>query len=267
MNSTQSKISAEDRFNEFGRCIPVVSQDAVHQVSRRYFQIQKSTSSISEIYERLTSHIGSRIETSEDEFKIAIDRIRSRIESDPELQNMLNGDGIPFIIPRIKVVEIGTLLEDQFIPAVARSYTSKFASYSFTNHVQPGLAGKLSVREGSRHGDIIDAMSKRDVVGIYFPCLTEYSIPACIRQLTSLPADFSLSGGFDICAALVGTPELLLRTQGYAPMLWLGGLSTEKPMVAYHFEAYGYNLTFNRRAHLDAAAEYWWNGLTLIDRV
>ena len=45
---------------------------------------------------------------------------------------------------------------------------------------------------------------------------------------------------------------------------WLAGLQGEKPGIGYHFEAYGYNLTFNRRPHLDQTAEYWWSGVTVL---
>jgi hypothetical protein len=82
--------------------------------------------------------------------------------------------------------------------------------------------------------------------------------------MQSLPEHFLLSGGYDTSAALVGTPDLLLRTDGYPPLLWLAAVQTDKPLVAYHFEAYGYNLTFNRRVHFGQAAEYWNSGLTIL---
>jgi hypothetical protein len=34
--------------------------------------------------------------------------------------------------------------------------------------------------------------------------------------------------------------------------------------VGYHFEAYGHNLTFNRRPHFGQAAEYWASGLVVL---
>ncbi|XLM23265.1 hypothetical protein MKD33_18855, partial [Chromobacterium piscinae] len=61
-------------------------------------------------------------------------------------------------------------------------------------------------------------------------------------------------------AAFIGSPDLLLRRDGYPPLLWLSGLDGEKEGVGYHFEAYGYDLTFNRRVHQNMAAEYWASG-------
>jgi len=63
---------------------------------------------------------------------------------------------------------------------------------------------------------------------------------------------------------MIATPDLLLRTDGYPPLLWLGALQGEKEQVGYHFEAYGYNLTFNRKPHFNQVAEYWCAGLVVL---
>lgn len=264
MNTMTLETSATDFFDEFGRCIPKTGLP-VHATSRRYFKCDKPRTDRKEAYARIKRHLGPGLEISERHFCDALDRITQQLRDDPTTRNMLNGVGVPFVIPSMLVTEIGTLLEEKFIPALANAYESKFPAYRFNNHAVTGLAGNLSVLEGSRHERLIDAMSKKDVVGMYFPSLTEYSIPACIEQLKALPDYLMLSGGFDTCAALTGTPEVLMRKEGYPPLLWLGGLAGEKPGIGYHFEAYGYNLTFNRRAHLNATAEYWWNGLTVVD--
>lgn len=265
MNTMTLTTSTADLFDEFGRCIPATSQP-VQEKSRRYFLCDKPQANHMEAYARMQRHLGPDLDISEQEFCDAIDRITQRLRDDPSTRNILNGVSLPFIIPRTMVTEIGTLLEEKFLQALAQAYESKFPTYRFTNHAVTGLAGKLSVLEGSRHERLINAMSKSDVVGMYFPSLTEYSIPASVEQLDKLPEHFLLSGGFDTCAALVGTPELLIRKDGYPPLLWLGGLAGEQPSIGYHLEAYGYNLTFNRRAHLNASAEYWWNGLTVLDQ-
>ncbi|WP_173428535.1 EAL domain-containing protein, partial [Chromobacterium subtsugae] len=111
------------------------------------------------------------------------------------------------------------------------------------------LSGLLTPAEGARHDRLIEAMRQGPVVGFYFPCLLEYSVPAAIEQLETLPAPFLLAGGYDSCAAFIGSPDLLLRKAGYPPLLWLSGLEAERDGVGYHFEAYGYDLTFNRRVH------------------
>ena len=99
---------------------------------------------------------------------------------------------------------------------------------------------------------------------MYLPCLLEYSIPAALEQMATLPEHFLLAGGLDTSAAFVSLPGLLLRKDGYPPLLWFSGLAAEKDGVGYHYEAYGYNLTFNRRAHLGKVAEYWASALVVL---
>ena len=38
-------------------------------------------------------------------------------------------------------------------------------------------------------------MRDADVVGWYFPCLSEFSVPAAIEQMAGLPANLLLAGG------------------------------------------------------------------------
>ena len=90
-------------------------------------------------------------------------------------------------------------------------------------------------------------MTKDVVVGYYYPCMMEYSIPAAIECINTLPSQFLLAGGFDTCSAFIGSPNLLLRTNGYPPLLWMTALKTDKEDVGYHIEAYGYNLTFRSK--------------------
>ena len=68
-------------------------------------------------------------------------------------------------------------------------------------------------------------------------------------------------------AALIGSPSLLQKKDGYPPLLCLSALeSTEGPFF-YHFESYGQDLTFNRRSYLGAVAEYWSGGLSAIQEL
>ena len=252
-------------FDEFGRCLPTAVQSPVHRQSRRYFRLGTPAVDPAAILARIKRHLGAGKGLDVDSFIRRIDAIRARLAADPATAGMLNGLAVPFIVPRTPVTEIGTLMEEGYLPAVARSFEEAFPAERFTNHVKPGLAGKLTVQPGSRHERLIEAMGDDEVVGLYFPCLTEYSLPAAVEQIASLPDHLLLAGGFDTAAAFVGVPDLLLRTDGYPPLLWLTGLAGEKPGIGYHFEAYGHDLTFNRRAHLGQTAEYWWSGISVLD--
>ena len=252
------------RFDEHGRCLPTVAQAGLaHPVSRRYFRLEPQAVDLTAAHGRLKQHLG--IEMDARTFVQRVQALRERLATDPHTQGMLAGPAIPFALPQTQVVEIGTLMEEFYLPAIGRAFEQTYPGRQFTNHAKQGLAGKLSVQPGSRHEQLLARQENQEVVGFYFPCLSEYSIPAALEQMAGLPGHCMLSGGFDTSAALVAAPELLMRGDGYPPLLWLSGLAGEKPGVGYHYEAYGYNLTFNRRAHLNQVAEYWWSSVTVID--
>ena len=254
-----------DLFDEHGRCLPGQLSAAVHGQTRRYFQCNRPAHDLAVIHQRIRKHLAPELSIDVETFGEAIEGIRKRLGDDARTRNILEGVALPFMLPQMKVADIGEVLDTRFMPAVSSAYGEALPAYSFTNHHPSGTRKCLTAHPQSRHNRLLEAIAERDVCGLYFPCLSEYSIPAALEQLGKLPEDFLLAGGFDTAAALVGSPDLLLRGDIYPPLLWLGALEGEAPGIGYHFEAYGYNLTFNRRPHLDMAAEYWWNGLTVID--
>lgn len=251
-------------FDEHGRCIPVGLTASAHRKTRRYFTFAPQVVVYSDIYTRIKHHLGIADTISADEFAERAEGILLKLRSDPATQNITHGVGVPFFLPKATYGDYGETLERVYLNAVENAFKDKLPQYDFVNHHKGGLAGKLNVALGSRHERLLEAMQKDYVVGYFFPCLTEYSVPAAIEQIQTLPEQFLLAGGFDTCAALIGTPDLLLRTDGYPPLLWLTALLGEKEQVGYHFEAYGYNLTFNRKPHFDQVAEYWASGLVVL---
>lgn len=252
------------QIDTHGRVLPSGLKALAHLTSRRYFQIEPRSWPPEAILSRLQVHLGISTDWTVAAFVAQIDRIKARVHNDAALAPLLNGTYVPFILPRHPKQDPGELLEQRFLPAVHQAFEATNPGGRFVNHVPHGLAGKLSAAPDSRHQELLTATEHREVVGLYFPCLTEYSVPAAREVVTALPADIHLSGGIDTAAALVAVPDLLIRTTGYPPLLWLSGLSGEVPGIGYHFEPYGLNLTFNRRAHLELTAEYWWSGLTVL---
>lgn len=257
-------IKVASRFDEHGRCLPhEATQAACHRRTRRYFLLVQPAIDYAAIHQRIVGQLGDAgVDAAE--FERRVRAVLARLDDDEINRGILNGSYVPFLLPAASYGDIGEALESHYLPAVAAAFSQALPSYTFTNHHKAGLAGKLKVAEGSRHHDLIDAMAKGPVVGVYFPCMLEYSVPAAIEQMASLPADFLLAGGYDTAAAFIGSPDLLLRKDGYPPLLWLSGLDSEKEGVGYHFEAYGYDLTFNRRVHQGMAAEYWASGLVVL---
>jgi hypothetical protein len=253
------------RFDEHGRCLPHPdTQAACHQRTRRYFLPVQPPLDYARIHQRISSRLGGADALSAEAFEQRARGLLAKLAADPATRNLLNGVQVPFYLPQASHDDIGEALETHYLKAVESVYAETMPDDRFSNHHKAGLAGKLTPAAGSRHERLIEAMRQGPVVGFYFPCLLEYSIPAAIEQMASLPQALLLAGGYDSCAAFIGSPDLLLRRDGYPPLLWLSGLEAEKAGVGYHFEAYGYDLTFNRRVHQNMAAEYWASALVVL---
>ncbi len=255
-------------FDDFGRVIPKEIGARAYAQSRRYFSFPEIEIDLERSYGRLVQHLGPVDEGFSFEiFRRRVQGIKDKLCSDNDAAGILEGPAIPFFIPKQERDDIGGLLDAVFLPAVSASYKGAFPDYSFDNHNSEPLTGRLSPVSGSRHSVFLKRLSSEGVVGILFPCLTEFSVPAAVEVTAALPEYFLLAGALDTCAALVACPELLFKKEGYPPLLWMSGIEEERDSVGYHFEAYGYNLTFNRRAHLGQCAEYWSSSIVVIDEI
>lgn len=257
--SENTKVNLFDRY---GRCLPADGEHGAHRETRRHFVCPQPKIDFREIHRRIATQLGDG--PGPDSFEARANAILTRLGSGQQTAKLLQGAHVPFMLPKATHPDIGRALDERYLPAVAESFESTLPAYAFVNHHKGRLEGKLSVAPLSRHQMLVDAMSTDDVVGIYFPCLLEYSIPAARRQIEHLPQEFLLAGGFDTSAALIGSPDLLFKRDSYPPLLWMAALNAESDSIGYHFEAYGYNLTFNRRPHLGQAAEYWASGLVVL---
>jgi hypothetical protein len=252
-------------FDEHGRCQPE-GIDGAHQRTRRHFVCSQPAINYPEIHARIGRQLdapGTPALTAH-AFEQRAEAILARLRADPQTAAITLGAHVPFYLPQAVHDDIGQALDARYLPAVGAAFQSRFPDYSFVNHHKAGLSGKLSIARDSRHQRLLQAMAGETVVGYYFPCLLEYSLPAARQQVQEMPEHFLLAGGFDTCAAFIGSPDLLLKHDAYPPLLWLSALEAEQPGIGYHFEAYGYNLTFNRRAHLGQVAEYWASGLVVL---
>lgn len=251
-------------FDSNGRCIPNDIASEYHKKTRRYFILEQPTVDYDAIHARLIKHLAIEHPITVNDFAKRAENILDKLRLDPACSNILNGVHVPFMLPKQASKDIGTLLDSHYINAVKSAFEEAFPNSSFTNHYKNGLKDKLSIAENSRHERLLSEQTEQLIVGYYFPCLMEYAVPAAIEQASRLPEQFILAGGYDTSAALIGSPDLLLRKEGYPPVLWMAALDAEKSGVGYHFEAYGYNLTFNRKPHFDRVAESWTSGLVVL---
>lgn len=257
--------STSTQFDIHGRLIPSALTHPANPESRRYFRIEQPGIDYPAIFNRIKKHLGPPLSLTHEQFEQRAQGILTRLQETPWAENITRGAHVPFFLPRSeRIGDLGDSLEKTYLPAVESSFSESFSQYQFSNHHQTGLSGKLSVHPDSRHQSLLDAMHEQDVVGYYFPCLTEYAVPAAQEQISALPDMFHLAGGHDTCAALVGSPGLLQRQKGYSNMLWLAALQAEKETAGYYFESYGLNLTFNRRVHFGTTSEYWASALVVL---
>jgi len=259
-----SRMRFDEYFDENGRCIAEGIEAEAHVGTRRYFSIVQPEVDYKKIYHRLKQHLNLGDSISMEAFEKRSENILKKLSASPECKNIVNGVHVPFILGANVISDIGEAFQDIWLPAVADSFQGFFSNRTFTNHCNHTLTGKMRVSSGSRYEQLLDAMQAKAVVGYYFPCLTEFSLPAAVEYVQRLPEHFILAGPFDIAAALIGSPDLLLRKDGYPPLLWLSGVLGSNKDVAYHFEAYGYNLTFNSRYHAGKVAESWASGLVVL---
>lgn len=251
-------------FDVAGRCRPDSLKTPVHASTRGYFGLAQPALDYDIIYSRFAAVYGADGLPDAIAFRQRAEAILARLRERADVRDILNGVHVPFLLPRANYADLGEALEIRYLPAVRDAFKSLLPDYDFVDHHTSSLNGQLAVAAGSRHERLIEAMASNAVVGWYFPCLTEYSVPAAIERMATLPDDFLLAGGYDTCAALTGSPDLLLRRDGYPPLLWLAALTGAKVNEGDYFEAYGYNLTFNRRMHFGQAAEYWNSGLVVL---
>lgn len=251
-------------FDEHGRLIPRNLQSPVFEKSRRYFSLTQPQIDYAKMHARLTQYLNIDASVSVDEFRFRAEKILEKLRADPLTRLILNGVHVPFMLPIEAASDIGSLLDNKYIPAVGAAFSEVFPDKGFTNHHKGGLTGKLAIALGSRHERLLQAQQSAVLVGVYFPCVLEYSVPAALEQMAQLPEQFLLAGGVDTASAMIAAPDLLLRKEGYPPVLWMAALDAEKTGAGYHFEAYGYHLTFNRRVHFDQPAESWACGLVLL---
>ena len=249
-------------FDETGRCSPVGLIEPAHKKSRRYFNIPRRSRDLSEVYHRMVNSLPGNYPTLSF-FISEYESIIHGIESNPEVSGLLNGAFVPFILPQLEIVDEAQALQDLFLGTLAGSYERSFPSYTFKNHVKFDISGKFKSISGSRHALLIQRLKKEPIVGLYAPVFREFTINAAAERMPDLPQNFLLSGAIDTVAAFIANPDILFDKDGYTPLVWLPGMSG-KDGEGYCLEAYGYDLTFNRRMHFNKCSETSSSGLVVI---
>ena len=251
-------------FDNYGRFIPKENSYPVHIKTRRYFQIKPLNINYEKIYNKIKNFLDPNTSLSLDDFKQKSENILKKLKDNNNLSNIVKGVGVPFFMPKRKHEDIGNELTKNYLFSLKNSFKDENPNYEFTNHCKDNLIDSITVHNKSKHDEFIKKLENEIIVGYYFPALLEYSFSAAHETLTRLPDNFYIAGGYDTCAAFIGSPNLLLNEDSYPPLLWMTALKSNKLDIGYHIEAYGHDLNFNKRPHLGNVAEYWGHSLVVI---
>lgn len=255
-------------FDEDGRCIPIQNlRFPVNpkDITKRYQLVQPELN-YNKIHARITNHLRIGQIISVDEFTDRANIILNNLQKEDDIKLVTNGIYVPFYLAKSEIGDYGKTMEEIFLPAVETSFKERFPKYDFYNHRKGQLAYQVNIANGTRHEKLLEAIKNNTVVGFYFPnCFLGFSVNAAIEQISTLPDLFLLAGGLDTIASIIGSPDILMKTDAYPSLLDLAALQWhEKQKYSFQFEAYGYNLTFNGRYHNSKSSDYCASGLVVI---
>jgi hypothetical protein len=141
--------------------------------------------------------------------------LQAKLQGDELTQNACAGLWLPLALPHIPdIQDIGFVL-NQFIAGVELAYRAAFKSRAFVNYLEDNLAGNLTIVSGTRHSQLLAAMQRGSVVGLWLLPFSGYSILACIETFANnklsaiIPDYLFLAGGFDTAAAYLYYPKIL----------------------------------------------------------
>ena len=204
--------------------------------------------------------------------------IHLKISKDINYANLLNGVYVPFIYKReVRGADLGLELVDSLLPKLQKSFLDRFPESNFKAILQSQkkIENNIKLDKNSRYQNFVSLSETKPVIGLYFPqALQEFDVESQRNQMTSLPElndlNICLSGGMDVCAALIGTPDLLISENFYAPIPTLSSYVHEDQRLILMIKAYGPHLEFwclSQMLNMDTTqvSEQWAGGLTIYE--
>lgn len=264
---------AEELFDNTGRLIPVPSERVYSFEDRKYFSLEQPQIDFKTVFARLTSNLQLDFtDLTSSNFESQALALKENLMKKSYGLNLFKGIHVPFILPSMDAADIHTQLQEIFIPGVRKSYFSEYPQYEFHDFSSRHNLGRMDVVQGSRYNQLIEKLTNTPVVGWYFPNpLAGFAIPDQRTLISRLPEEFLLSGPLEAAAALVGAPNLLMKSDGkYPNLLALTSVEPNQDNAKHFFwffEAYGWNLNFNLRSMNGAVSEYFAGGLTIVNSI
>lgn len=260
-------------FNEDGRRAPSKGLRVFDEQARNYYRIKNSVPNYSEVLSNSIKFGGVNPAITVSVFESACIKLKNDIKSNSDYKSLLNGVQIPFIAKKIESIEdLGKDLEDIELPNFKNSFNAQYPDSHFKAVLQSNskLPGSVTLDPRSRYEGFLDAGKASTIIGWYFPqALQEFDIESQRKQMTDLPAakNVCLSGGIDILAALIGSPNLLINEDAYAPILCLSAYVHADPRLVLLMKSYGPHMEFWCMTQMlsrttTQVSEQWSGGIT-----
>lgn len=263
-------------FSDLGRRIPLEGMRVFDQAPKEYYRLNQPFLNFEEILLRLKKQGMAPHSFSAENFRKAAQSLLDIIQADQSYSNLLKGVHIPFMYSENnKQVDLGSAVESKLLPSLQKSFEEMYPLSHFKAVLQSNseLPGNIKLAEDSRYKTFIEATRKGAVIGWYFPqALQEFDVDSQRRQMTTLPqiqsARICLSGAIDICAALVGSPQLLISEEFYTPILCMSAYEHADPRMVLLLKAYGPHLEFwcmtqMLSRNITQVSEQWAGGLSI----
>jgi hypothetical protein len=266
-------------FNEFGRRIPNEKSRVYNKKPSFYYKLNYSLINYENIFLNLKKN--KMIDDYDDLniFQKKIFDLFNSVKKDNNYSNLLKGIFLPFAYKNVNnTKDIGIDLIENLLPAINRSFSEKFPN-SYFKAVHQGeteIEKNITLAEHSRYEELLKQSEINTVYGLYFPqALQEYDIESQINQMKELPFsnefEICLSGGKDICASIVGSPEVMISDEFYSPVLCMTAYTHSDKRIILTLKSYGPHLEFWSMSQMLATgvtqvSEQWAGGITIFSK-
>ena len=267
-------------FSNLGRRVPEAGMRVFNQTPSEYYRLNQPNLAYAEILGRLKKQGMAPVDISDKSFQSHARLLLDIMKVSRDYRNLLNGVHIPFVFKDShKLPDLGRHIEDHLLPSVQKSFNEEFPQSHFKAVLQSNseLQGSIKIASHSGYESFLEATQQGVVVGWYFPqALQEFDVDSQRRQMETLPqlndAQVCLSGAVDICAAVVGSPHLLISEDFYTPILCMSALEHIDPRMVLLLKAYGPHLEFwcmtqMLTKELTQVSEQWSGGLCVFKRL
>lgn len=263
-------------FGKDGRRVPEKGMRTFSAQPSYYYTILQPNIDYAMIYDRcrrfgmLSSDFGA------ENFEKQAVSLLEKLKADEDYAGLINGAHAPFICDNYSAgIDLGSNLENRLLPCVQKSFNERYPEAHFKAVLQSNskLPNSIEIANGSNYELLLKRMTREPVIGWYFPqALQEYDVKSQRLQMADLvnskTISICLSGGFDVCAALVGTPELLISEKKYAPILCMSAYVHKDPRLVLLMKSYGPHLEFWCMTQMLAVgvpqvSEQWSGGITI----